>query len=127
MCPCIPSPCACCNPCIALARLADVFPHGHGRTWFQTCCQHAGVKAYNWHDNRHAFAGRLRMAGVDLITIADLLGHRDLKMMRRYAHIGHGALAAQLARLPESIPETISTAVAPATDFQTLSFSNHIN
>jgi integrase len=39
---------------------------------------------------RHNFAGCLAMAGVDLYTISDLLGHADLIMTKRYAHLAPG-------------------------------------
>src|SRR5258708_2805431 len=36
------------------------------RGWFPTALEGAGIEGYTWHCNRHTFASRLVMAGVDL-------------------------------------------------------------
>lgn len=44
-------------------------------------------------------AGRLVMAGVDLRTVAELLGHRTLQMVMRYAHLAPEHQASAVDRL----------------------------
>lgn len=45
------------------------------------------VPSVRVHDLRHTFASWLAMRGVPLRTIAELMGHRTLKMVMRYAHL----------------------------------------
>jgi integrase len=46
-----------------------------------------GLKNLTFHDLRHDAASTLAMEGVPLRTIAEILGHRDLRMTARYAHL----------------------------------------
>jgi integrase len=57
------------------------------RGWFPTALEEAKIEGYTWHCNRHTFASRLVMAGVDLRTVAELLGHKTLQMIMRYSHL----------------------------------------
>jgi site-specific recombinase XerD len=57
------------------------------------------LDGYTWHCNRHTFASRLVMAGVDLRTVQELGGWRTLSMVMRYAHLSPVHLHAAVERL----------------------------
>lgn len=46
----------------------------------------AGVASFTIYDLRHTFATRAVESGVDLVTLAALLGHSKIQMVLRYAH-----------------------------------------
>lgn len=46
----------------------------------------ANLKPFRLYDLRHTFATRAAEAGVDLVTLAAMLGHSRIQMVLRYAH-----------------------------------------
>src|SRR5690242_10710277 len=69
------------------------------RGWFPSALEEAKIEGYTWHCNRHTFASRLVMAGVDLRTVAELLGQRTLQMVMRYSHLAPEHQASAVDRL----------------------------
>lgn len=78
-----------------------VFPQQPYRVWFDSALEAAGVKDFTWHCLRHTFASRLIMMGVDIRTVAELMGHKSLQMTMRYAHLAPEHKAAAVARLDD--------------------------
>jgi integrase len=66
---------------------------------FQRALRLAGIEGFVFHDLRHTFASHLVMAGVDLLTVKEFLGHKDLTMTLRYAHLAPDYKRAAIARL----------------------------
>jgi len=54
---------------------------------------------FHWHDLRHTFASRCIMAGVDLRTLQQLLGHKTLQMVVRYTHLSQSHELAAVEKL----------------------------
>lgn len=57
------------------------------KTAFNSACRRAGIRDFHFHDLRHCVASHLVMAGVDLTTVKELLGHETLTMTLRYSHL----------------------------------------
>jgi integrase len=83
--------------------------------WFEQAVKLAGVRNLRWHDLRHSFASRLAMAGVPLRTIAELLGHKTLGMVMRYAHLAPAHLQEAVERLAAE-PTDTTTDTSQLTD-----------
>lgn len=58
-----------------------------------------GVAGLTPHCARHSFASQLLMNGVDSRTVAELLGHSSMDMMKRYTHLSIDHLANAVGKL----------------------------
>jgi integrase len=61
-------------------------PYKSFRTAWEQALKKAGIEDLTFHSLRHTFGTRLGMKGYDIKTIAELMGHRDIKMTMRYSH-----------------------------------------
>lgn len=63
----------------------------------------ARIRGFRFHDLRHSCASMLAASGATLLEIADVLGHRQLQMTKRYSHLTTGHKAALVNRVLGSI------------------------
>jgi integrase len=86
-----------------------------GRHWFEPAVREAKLKDFSWHCLRHTFASRLVMAGVDLRTVQQLMGHKTIQMTVRYAHLAPEHQMAAVERLC-SVPGALEQPTDTRTD-----------
>lgn len=86
-----------------------VFPNRKGdkpadiRTGFENALEQAGIKDFRFHDLRHSAASYLAMNGASLAEIAEVLGHKTLQMVKRYAHLSEAHTSKVVAAMNERI------------------------
>ena len=54
---------------------------------FKKALAEAKIERFVFHDLRHTCASWMAMAGVPILTIKEILGHKDIRMTLRYAHL----------------------------------------
>lgn len=74
----------------ALPRSIDgkVFPTTEDalKKAFARACERAGIENFHFHDLRHEATSRLSEKLPNLIELASVTGHKDLRMLKRYYH-----------------------------------------
>lgn len=92
-----------------------VFPSRRGSTKphifdlrnpFEKACAAAGIGGFRIHDLRHTFASVAVRAGASLFDVQKLLGHRDIAMTQRYAHLSADDLKAATERVGEMLGQS---------------------
>jgi integrase len=54
---------------------------------FASACKRAGIADFRFHDLRHTFASHYVMRGGSIKGLQKILGHKDIQMTMRYAHL----------------------------------------
>jgi integrase len=77
----------------AAGRLFPKVTPGQVSVAFRRAVNNAKIEDFSFHDLRHSAASWLRMSGADIHTVAQLLGHKDLRMAARYQHLSPAFLS----------------------------------
>ena len=80
---------------------------------FGTALKRAVINKCTFHSLRHTFATRAVMAGVDIVTLKELLGHKTIQMTMRYSHPSpeHKKKAVDLVSIDTYTDTSITTRV----------------
>ena len=84
------------------AQLARVFPDWDGpkvSDAFERARAKVKLADFRFHDLRHTCASWMRMSGADIHVVAQLLGHKDLRMTARYSHLSPDFMAQAVGKL----------------------------
>ena len=68
------------------SKLKPSQPFRFYKLW-KKALQEADVKDFRFHDLRHTTASYLAQSGASLLEIADVLGHKQISVTQRYAHL----------------------------------------
>lgn len=77
------------------ARGSIRFPR---RAWTEAL-ERAEIDDFRFHDLRHTAASYLAMSGATLAEIAEILGHKTLGVVKRYAHLTDRHTSGVVARM----------------------------
>lgn len=86
-----------------------VFPREDGqapmeiRKQWKNALQAAEIDNFRFHDLRHSAASYLAMNGASLAEIAEVLGHKTLQMVKRYAHLSDKHIISVVERMNKEI------------------------
>ncbi len=81
------------------SRQGRVFQSPTIRTAFERAVEVAKLEDFRFHDLRHTAASYLVMRGASLVDVRAVLGHSDVKMTMRYAHLSPEHLRSAVAKL----------------------------
>jgi integrase len=75
----------------------------HIRNIFVAAMKGAEIDNFRFHDLRHCAASYLAMNGASLAEIAEVLGHKTLAMVKRYAHLSEAHTSKVVASMNDKI------------------------
>ncbi len=92
------------NPTAHVFLTSEGMPYRNISTAFTTAVRRSGIPDFTFHD--------LVMAGVDLTTVKELVGHKHIAMTLQYMHLAPGhkrSAIAVLDRAREKVPSIFPT------------------
>ena len=66
------------------------------RGLWNRACKRAGIIDLHFHDLRHEATSRFFEKGLNVMEVATITGHKDLRMLQRYTHLRAEDLAKKL-------------------------------
>jgi len=82
-----------------------IFSNGNGHSFgdikkgFSLALRRAGIEDFHFHDLRHTFGSHLVMQGIDLKTVQQVMGHKEIKTTMRYSHLSPEYVQEAIGRL----------------------------
>lgn len=73
------------------------------QTPWETARKRGDITDFTWHDLRHCTASYLVMNGASMPEIAEVLGHKTMQMVKRYAHLSDGHVSNVVASMNAKI------------------------
>ena len=73
------------------------------RSAWEEARERAKIEDFRFHDLRHSAASYLAMSGATTRDIAEILGHKTLQMVVRYAHLADTHVSEVVARMNEKV------------------------
>ena len=91
-----------------------VFPNTNGEIrkerkcdqGLRRCAKRACLEPFGWHVLRHTYASHLVMKSVPVPVVQELLGHTDIRLTMRYAHLSPSHKVAAVERLDEDAQDS---------------------
>ena len=63
---------------------------------WKRACKRAGIVDLHFHDLRHEATTRFFEKGLNVMEVATITGHKDLRMLQRYTHLKSSILSIKL-------------------------------
>jgi len=74
------------NSLIFASKIKEEVAYCFTKPW-KKALEDAEIKDFRFHDLRHSCASYLAQSGASLLEIADVLGHKQIEVTKRYAHL----------------------------------------
>jgi len=71
---------------IFASKVKEDVPYCFTKPW-KKALEDSEIKDFRFHDLRHSCASYLAQSGASLLEIADVLGHKQISVTKRYAHL----------------------------------------